>query len=451
MFLHRRAFLGLMSSVALLPILARASNAAGSGVDLIILSDLHSAYERMAELLQAVQTHVAAASRPQVILFNGDLFEIGNVVAARSGGEADWAFLGALAKLAPTVFNIGNHEPDLDNDLAHFVEKARSLGVTVLSNITDKRTGQLYTDASATLSVGGLRLRIAALGTNAMGTYPKPTRELIDAPQPVDWARQNLPKLLQAGDVNIVLSHAGVVPDRDILPIVPDGTLMVGGHDHLTLVQESGKTRYVHTGSWASLYTVATISAPGEAARLEQRPVDRDGPAVPDLKSVITTLLARHLTPEDRSIIAQCEHARTLGETARFTAAAIAAKAGADLGFIGHTSFGTGLPKGEISRYDYNANLRFDGKIMKAEVDAATLAAILARCNQDGDIPLATRTGDFLYSAPTPVAEKQSYVIACNDWSAINRKSYFGREDLAFSEVADLKLKALVAEALNKA
>jgi hypothetical protein len=27
------------------------------------------------------------------------------------------------------------------------------------------------------------------------------------------------------------------VPDRDILPMLPDGTLMIGGHDHLTLVR----------------------------------------------------------------------------------------------------------------------------------------------------------------------------------------------------------------------
>ncbi|MGE6742088.1 metallophosphoesterase [Allorhizobium pseudoryzae] len=450
MLLTRRAVLGLMSTTALLPLAGRNARAAETGVDLIILSDLHSAYERMAELLQAVQARVAAASRPQVILFNGDLFEVGNVAAARSGGEADWAFLGALAKLAPTVFNIGNHEPDFDNDVAHFVEKARSLGVTVLSNITDKRSDKPYTEASATLSAGGLTLSIAALGTNAINTYPKATREMIAVPQPVEWAKANLPSVLKSESVNIVLSHAGVAADRDILPMLPDGTLMIGGHDHLTLVHEQGKTRYVHTGSWASLMTVATIAAPGAAASLERIAIDRDGPAAPDLKSAIAAVLEKHLTAEDRTVIAHTKAPLTLGETARFAAAAIAAKAGADLGFIGHTSFGTGLPKGEVSRFNYNAALRFEGKIMKAEVDAATLAAILARCNQDGDVPLSARTGDFLYTAPALVPGKQSYIIACNDWSAINRKAYFGREDLAFAEVPDLKLKALVAEALNK-
>jgi hypothetical protein len=84
-------------------------------------------------------------------------------------------------------------------------------------------------------------------------------------------------------------------------------------------------------------------------------------------------------------------------------------------------------------------------------VDAATLAAILARCNQDGDVPLAARTGDFLYASPAMQAGKQIYVIACNDWSAVNRKNYFGREDLVFTEVPDMKLKPLVIEALKTA
>lgn len=449
MQLNRRSLLALISSTALLPLTTGLVKAADDGVDFIILSDLHSAYERMARMLHLIETRVAAAQRPQVILINGDLFEAGNVVAARSGGEADWAFLDALAKLAPTVLNIGNHEPDFENDLARVVEKARGLGVTVLTNINDTRTGKPYAEASASLSAGGMTINIAALATTAVNTYPKATREMIDVPQPVEWAKANLPGMLTGDAINIVLSHAGVVADRDILPVVPDGTLMIGGHDHLTLVHEAGNTRYVHTGSWASLLTVATFSAPGKAADLERITVDRDASASPALEAMISSLMETHLTAEDGSVVARTTHSMTLGETARFAAAAIAASTGADIGFIGHTSFGTGLPQGDIRRFDYNAALRFEGKIMKAEVDAATLSAIMARCNQDGDTPLSARTGDFLYAAPAQPPEKERYVIACNDWSAINRKAYFGREDLAFSEVADLQLKSLVLEALN--
>ena len=68
---------------------------------------------------------------------------------------------------------------------------------------------------------------------------------------------------------------------------------------------------------------------------------------------------------------------------------------------------------------------------------------------QDGDIPLSARTGDFLYAAPVELADKPTYTIVCNDWSATNQKSYFGREDLAFTEIPDLKVKATVIKALN--
>ena len=40
------------------------------------------------------------------------------------------------------------------------------------------------------------------------------------------------------------------------------------------------------------------------------------------------------------------------------------------------------------------------------------------------------------------IRDRATYVIVCNDWSATNQKSYFGREDLAFTEIPDLKVKA---------
>jgi len=373
------------------------------------------------------------------------------VVAVRSGGVIDWTFLAALAKLAPTVFNIGNHESDLDNDLTHFVDKAQALGVTVVTNMTDKRSGKPFAPAGTVLQAAGLTVNIAALATPSLNTYPKATRETLDIPDPVAWAQVELPKRLKQGEVNIVMSHAGVVADRAILPALPDGTLLIGGHDHLNFQHEQGRTRYVHTGSWATALTIATIDAPGEPAKLERVMVESDGPVSETLKALIPATLAAHLTAEEHAAIAKTRDALPLGQTARFTAAAMAERAGADLGFIGHTSFGAGLPKGDVSRFDYNAALRFDGKIMAAEIDTSVLETILSRCNQDGDIPLAARTGDFLYAAPAIPAGKTRIRIVCNDWSALNRKAYFGREDIVFAELPDLRLKTLVIEALNKA
>ncbi len=448
---NRRDVLKLMAGTAMLPLMVVAMPATAQDVALraIVISDLHSAYERIGQLLAAIETRIAADKAPHIILLNGDLFELGNAVATRSAGEIEWTFLAALAKLAPTVINIGNHEPDIDNDLANFVSRAQVLGITVLSNIIDKRSGNPYAPSSAAVKAGERAVIVAGLATNAINTYPKATREMLDIPQPVEWAKANLPEIVKADAINIVLSHAGVVADRDILPVLPDGTLLVGGHDHLNFVHEEGATRYVHTGSWCTSMTVATITGPGKAAAIETVTIDRDAPASPALKTLIEQTLEKHLTAEEREVVGKAAKAMTVDEAGRHVAHLIAAKTGADVGFIGHTSFGAGLPAGDIRRYDFNASLRFDGKLMVTEVDSETLVQILKRCNQDSNIPLAARTGDYLYAMPEKPEKKGRYKLVCNDWSATNQKSYFGRSDLAFIEVPDVKLKQTVLGGLS--
>ena len=444
----RRTALKLLTGVALLPIVGRpALAAAAPGVDFIVIADLHSAYDHLGQLLAAIETHVATASRPCVVLFNGDLFEVGNVVAKRSSGAIDWAFLKALADIAPTVFNLGNHEPDLDNDLAHFVTRAGDLGITVLTNIIDVRTGAGYAPTSASLEVGAQTVTIAACATDNLFTYPKPTRAQLSIPRPAEWAAASLPGLLKAGGINVMLSHAGVVADKAILPLLPDGTLFVGGHDHLNLVHAEGNTRYLHTGSWSEALTVATVAGPGAPAEIRRIGIDPAAPASDRLAGLIADVLAQHLTKDDLAPVGRADAARTTDEAGLFAAASLAAAVGADVGFIGHTTFGAGLPKGPVSRYAFDACVRFEGKLMTAEVDAATLAAILARCNQFGDFPFAARTGDYLYAA-APNGDKARYRLVCNDWSATNQRTYFGRDDLAFTEVPDRSVKATVIAAL---
>ncbi|SNB70742.1 MULTISPECIES: metallophosphoesterase [unclassified Agrobacterium] len=447
----RRDVLKLMAGTAMLPLMAAATPAMAQDVVLraIVISDLHSAYERIGQLLAAIETRIAADKAPHIILLNGDLFELGNAVATRSAGEIEWTFLAALAKLAPTVVNIGNHEPDIDNDLANFVSRAQALGITVLSNIVDKRSEKPFAPGSAEVNVGGQRVVVTGLATNAINTYPKATRETLDIPQPVEWAKANLPGIVKADAINIVMSHAGVVADRDILPLLPDGTLMIGGHDHLNFVHEQGATRYIHTGSWCTSMTIATMAAPGKATAMETVAIDLNAPASPALKPLIEQTLEKHLTAEERAIVGKSAKAMNVDEAGRHVAQLIAAKTGADVGFIAHTSLGAGLPDGDIRRYDFNASVRFDGTLMVTEVDGAALAQILKRCNQDGDIPLAARTGDYLYAMPEKPETKQRYKLVCNDWSAINQQKYFGRSDLAFTEVPELKLKQTVLGGLS--
>lgn len=445
--LDRRQALMLMSSTALLPLVRPAFAQENAPIRLIILSDLHSAYEVSAQLLAAVAAEVEASQGPVAILINGDVFELGNVVAVRSGGAIDWALLEGLSRLAPTVLNIGNHEPDLDNDLADFIPKAEQRGVTVISNILDSRTGEAYAPAALSLTLDGMPISIVGLGTAAINTYPAATREMIEVPDPVQWAGEHLINLLDPSGARVVLSHAGITADRDMLPLLPAGTLLVGGHDHVVLDHSEGATRYLHTGSWSSLLTVVDIDASGPLA-VERRPITATGQADADLAALIASTMEEHLTAEERAIIGSSQTAQSLADSARFVAATLASAAGADIGFIGHTTFGTGFPEGEVTRYAFDSIVRFDGTLKTAEVSRETLEEILGRVNQDGDIPLARRTGDFLYGAPTDLPEKDTYIIAANDWSATNQKNYFGREDLVFIDVPELRVKSVVIDAL---
>lgn len=415
---------------------------------IIVLSDLHSAYERTAELLATLESEVASNPVPHIVLINGDVFELGNVVAVRSAGIIDWAFLEAVAALAPTVLNIGNHEPDLDPDLANVIAQAEEIGITVVSNITDTRTGELYASATTDLTLGDLPVRVVGIATDKLNTYPKDSREALTIPEPAAWATENLAGLLDGDVLPIVLSHAGVVADRAILPLLADGTLIVGGHDHLTFTHDEGKTRYVHTGSWSSTYTVVSVAA-DKSMSVEQSRVRDDVTPNEALAALIAETLAEHLTEEELAAIGTSPAAMTLAQTGRFVAASMAAAGEGDIGFIGHTTLGNGLPQGDVSKYAFDSVVRFDGKLMVAEVDAKTLAEILAVVNQDEAQTLEQRTGDFLYAAPTGLPTKDVYRLVTNDWSATNQKSYFGREDLVFTPGPDVGLKALVVAALK--
>lgn len=437
----------MLPLTAATPALAAASPTAAVVGRVLAMSDLHSAYERSAQLLAALRAEVRRHAVPHLIAIDGDIFEHGNVVSVRSDGAIDWAFLAALPAIAPTVVNLGNHDNDLTPDLHAVVARMRRLGITVLSNIIDARTGQPYAPAATELAFGGRRLRIVGFGTNALNTYPKASRDGLAIPDPTDWARAHLPALLDGADLTLVMSHAGVAGDRGMLTALPDGALMIGGHNHLLFQEPLGRGLYAHTGSWSNAYTAADYLGDG-TVRAQSRTVALDGPADPALAALIRTTLDRHLTAQERAVLGTSPAALSLGDTGRAAAAAFARFAGAQAGFIGHTTLGTGLAAGPVSRYAFDAVVRFDGKLMMAEIPAARLAELTALANQDRVMPFARRTGDFVYGAVEGIEGRQTVRIVTTDWCALNQQEYFGVADLAFAEVPGPGVKAVAARGL---
>lgn len=441
---HRRRLLQCVGAAAFVPALGALGRAPVVG-RVLAVSDLHSAYERTAQLLAAFEAEVRTHAVPHVIAVNGDVFEHGNAVSVRSEGAIDWAFLAELPGIAPTVFNLGNHDNDLTPDLAQVVARLKAAGLHVVTTIGDPRSGAAYADASTTLPFGDRSLRVVGLATDALNTYPKASRDQLAIPAAGAWANARLAEHLAGADLTMVMSHAGVAEDRAVLPILPDGALMIGGHNHLLFQHRQGRSAYAHTGSWAGAYTVAEFQSDG-VVTAASRPVALDAPASPRLSQLIATTLATHLTSQERTVLRVSPRTLSLGDTGRRVAAGLARTAGTDVGFIGHTTLGAALPAGPVNRYVFDSIVRFDGRLMRADVPRARFETFMAHANQDRPMPLAERNGDFLYASGAGAGDTVS--IATTDWCAMNQQEYFGVSDIRFEEVPGPGVKQAAQDAL---
>lgn len=420
---------------------------------LLVTADQHSAEQRIAQLVARIDALQAThPGVPMAMLINGDAFEHGNPVARRSAGEIDFALMAALATRLPTVLNIGNHEAEFA-DLPATVTRLRDAGVTVISNLRASADGELFAPTTTTLRLGGRTLVIAGLATDDLPTYPSAIRSTLTAPAPVAWARQNLPAFFADADQPVLLSHAGIAADRAILPLVPDGTLFAGAHNHLRFVHPHGRTLYFHSGYWNEYLTVARLDRDEEGAfhwSVEIQPILDTDPADPALADLIARTRAAHLTPEDRTVVGRTHEALDTATAAQLAIHAVRHATRADAVFIGNTTFGAGLPAGEITREAFDAWVRFDGDLCVTEVDGARLARLLAGANQNPSTPFEARHGEFLYATgPTTIDTTKTYRIVTNDWGARNTARYFGEPTLTWTTLPDLRLKAAARQAIG--
>lgn len=419
----------------------------------LILGDQHSAYDKTGQLVGFVdQLRTAYPGLPMAILLDGDTQEYGNVIARRSAGAIDFAMYAALAKRAPTVVNLGNHEAEFLL-LDETVTRIEATGAKVVSNLVNRATGRPFAAASTHVRLGREEAVVVGVGTDVLTVYRVAVRPTLDLTPTATWAQANLPTLLANGSLPIVLSHAGIAADRQMLTLVPDGTLFAGAHDHQRFVEPFGRTVYFHSGSWNSHVSLAWLThGPQGQPRwtIEQVELKADGPADPELKALIAKVMAEHLTSEDRVVVGHTTAALTPPEAGRLVAAALRDAAGVDAAFIGNTTLGAGLTAGEVTRLQFDACVRFDGTVFVTEVDGARLAQLLAAANLTPATPFAQRHGEFSFAAgPEKIDPARTYRIATSDWGARNTDRYFGLPALAWHELPGLKLKAAALVGLN--
>ncbi|MCA2013036.1 5'-nucleotidase C-terminal domain-containing protein [Cereibacter sphaeroides] len=447
--LSRRLLLRTMAALPAAAILPSALSAQQQGAEALViaLADLHSSYARLPQILAEIDRVIADSPVPVMITLNGDVFERGNAVALRSGGAADLAFLEALSRRAPVVLNLGNHETALVDDMASTVARLQGMGIEVVSNLLDRRTGRFFAPAQTRLSLNGMRIGVTGLATTNPFTYRAPVRETLGFLDPAQFAADTVPQLEAANDAALVLNHAGVMADRAILPGLTAKSVLIGAHDHLSFQHDEAEAPFFHGGSWGGELTLIGL-APGQRATLERRVITAGMPADEALAAEVQSQLDTHLTDEERAVVGVTQTTRDLPESILFAAEAVRAATEADLAMLGHTTFGQPLPQGPVTRYDFDAFIRFDGDLTVATVSGEQLASILQRANQHHAVSLDQRTGDFVHAATLQIDPQAQYRLAVNDWTATNQAAYLGTQDLAFERVEGLRLKAVTADAL---
>jgi len=228
---------------------------------------------------------------------------------------------------------------------------------------------------------------------------------------------------------------------------MPEGALALGAHDHLDFqTQETGQT-YLHGASWGTKLGVVTLAEGGAVAGYEMRPVGTDAPDSA-LTEAIAAAKAEHLTDEDTAVIAEFAEARDIHASILLAAEAVRIATGADVAVLGHTTFGAPLAAGPLTKYDFDAFIRFDGGLSVTEVSGERLAEILTRANQFLAEGLDGRTGDYVHVADLDIDPAATYRLATNGWTALNQESYLGTTDLEFAEAEGLRLKAVVRDHL---
>lgn len=444
----------LTASAAAVTVMAAPKAWAQDNADAVLftISDLHAPYARFPALLDTIREMRADVGVPAALLINGDIFERGNVVCLRSGGVADWAFLSALASEMPVIVNLGNHETAIMDDMATFTALADQAGIRVISNLVDRRTGQFFAPVSDRLGLGGINISLLGLAATNPFVYRTAVRDTLTFLDTAQFVDDIIADASAGADLTVIMSHAGVSADKSFLGNVPSGTLVQGAHDHLTLNAEENGVSYFHVGSWGTQLGVVSLKKADDTvqATYETVPIaPRDGNTA--LADVIAAQKTEHLTDEDTDVIANVPNDMDMHSSILLATDALRAATDADVAMIGHTTFGAPLAAGPLTKYDFDAFVRFGGPLKVASVQGDILADMLGRANQFAAQTLDERTGDYVHVAELDIDTSQTYRLAVNAWTAVNQAAYLGTEDITFEDVESLELKSVISDHLARA
>jgi 2',3'-cyclic-nucleotide 2'-phosphodiesterase (5'-nucleotidase family) len=431
---------------------------------LILMADLHSGYAYTAALLESVKTVISGSPNSQVrIVVNGDVFESGNFLSSADPtnlGGIDLSMLRSFANLAPTIVTIGNHDGDIFDpevfaaSLATIAAGA-SDSLQLVSDIGDTRKNNaLYGLQTTSFTVRGYVVKVTSIGTPG-NSYAN--NALYYRPDPASYAAALFPSFYTPSDFHLALVHSGFLSDTAVLPSLKPPFLLHGAHDHLRFTQPlaNGQGLHLHAGYWSNGLAVVGLSFSSSGVQMQTRQIQlsRTSPADTALAAAIATARATFLNAGNNPVIGATTQSYDLDTAVLHAVEVVRKAAGADIGFLSHTTFGDGLPQGLVTKLDLNAFVRFPGGFKTANISGATLLTkVLPRCNQFGNFPYALRTGDFLYTTASGIDPSRTYRCVVNAYAA--SAAYFGTPSLVFADgttdpqIATLELRTAVSAAL---
>jgi len=388
-----------------------------------------------------------------IFVINGDFFEAGSVVATRSKGMLDMTFLNALRSRGEVIFNIGNHDFDV-LEMNDFIQQAQDSGIRVIGTFASQQLQRAlspYTD----LNLGERRVRFIGVDTDHPATFPAALRDALNIPNPLTWLAQHYEPLAADADDTVLLSHAGLQVDKNILAFLAQQNkaplYVLGAHDHLSLQTRVANIPYLHTTFKGQRLVLVAVNAPPKATKMTISSLLTEAEQGVDeaFAALIVEQRAEFLTPSDTEIVGKVAKELSLQEAVDWTLDTMRQFTAADVALFNHSSFGSGLAKGPLPRYRFDQFMRFENKLMVANVDGATLNKILAKANQQQLTDIEKMSGDFVYANIISPDLGKTYRIVTTDWVArpTHQMDYLGVA-VDFQVVPDTSIKGLLLHAL---
>jgi len=168
------------------------------------------------------------SAEPVLVLDAGDITD-GSPFSIEFAGEADFATIAAAGYDAMVT---GNHEYNISfANLNKYIMDAPF--PVVCANVFRAGDGTRFLPPYIIRTEDGLR--VAILGLVAPNTYTAVKEGKLEIKDPIQIAREWVPKLRAQADAVILLTHIGFEEDEKLAEQVPGIDAIIGGHSHTRL------------------------------------------------------------------------------------------------------------------------------------------------------------------------------------------------------------------------